>query len=128
MRELHVRTPTRQCWVDITEQVSKSVAAETKAVLVFSPHTTAGILINENADPDVQSDFFAKLGHLVPKQEAYYRHDEGNSDAHLLTALVGTHVYVPVENGRLALGRWQAIYFCEFDGPRERRALVQVLP
>jgi secondary thiamine-phosphate synthase enzyme len=125
MQQLSISTPRRACWIDVTAEVEAHVAPGAKAVLVSSPHTTAGVTINENADPDVQSDFFAKLTRLVPQVEAFYRHGEGNSDAHILTSLVGTSVLVPVENGKLVLGTWQAIYLCEFDGPRRRTLHVQ---
>jgi secondary thiamine-phosphate synthase enzyme len=94
--------------------------------VVSSPHTTAGILVNENADPDVATDLIAGLGRLVP-EVAGWRHAEGNSDAHLKTALVGTSVMMPIEGGRLLLGTWQAVYFAEFDGPRSRHLNVSVL-
>ncbi|MGB7566812.1 MAG: secondary thiamine-phosphate synthase enzyme YjbQ, partial [Chitinivibrionales bacterium] len=94
--------------------------------LVSSLHTTGAITINENADPDVERDFFWKLSQLVP-QESAYRHSEGNSDSHVKTSLVGTSVQVPVQNGRVVLGTWQSIYFCEFDGPRSRRVSVTVM-
>jgi len=97
------------------------------AVVVSSPHTTAGILINENADPDVAMDLIAGLSVIAPERGGW-RHAEGNSDAHLKTALVGTSVMVPIEGGRLVLGTWQAIYFAEFDGPRSRHMNVSVLP
>jgi len=87
------------------------------------PHTTAGLTINENADPDVARDILAGLARLVPAT-GDYRHAEGNSDAHLKASLVGSSVTVPVVDGRLALGTWQGIYFCEFDGPRRRHVLV----
>lgn len=122
-----VTTPRRSCWVDVTAEVAARVPAGAKAVLVSSPHTTAGVTVNENADPDVEHDFFAKLGRAFPKDEAYYRHDEGNSDAHILTSLVGVSVIVPVADGKLALGRWQAVYLCEFDGPRTRTLQVTAL-
>ncbi len=127
MREITVKTGERQCWVDVTGQIAEDLPADARAVLVFSPHTTAGVTINENADPDVQSDFFAKLSRLVPKSEAFFRHAEGNSDSHILTSLVGTQALIPVENGKLQLGTWQGVYLCEFDGPRTRRLLVQYL-
>jgi secondary thiamine-phosphate synthase enzyme len=113
------------CWVDITDQVAAAIPNDAQAVLVYSPHTTAGITINENADPDVPHDFFAKLGRSFPKDESFYRHGEGNSDSHILTSLVGNSAWVPIENGKLALGTWQAIYLCEFDGPRTRTVMLQ---
>jgi len=96
-------------------------------VVAFVPHTTAGITINENADPDVKSDMLQKLSTLVPKHEPYYEHGEGNSDSHVKTALVGNSVTVLVEDGRLVLGTWQGVYFCEFDGPRQRELLIKVV-
>ncbi len=83
--------------------------------------------INENADPDVRHDVLRKLEELIPKSERYYRHGEGNSDAHVKTSLVGNSAMVLIENGKLVLGRWQGIYFCEFDGPREREMIVKLV-
>jgi secondary thiamine-phosphate synthase enzyme len=94
--------------------------------VVSSPHTTAGIMVNENADPDVAADLIAGLGSLAPKV-AGWRHAEGNSDAHLKTAMVGTSTMLPIEDGRLVLGTWQSVYFAEFDGPRSRHLHVTVL-
>ena len=94
---------------------------------VFIQHTSASLTINENADPDVRHDMLRKLETLIPKHEAYYRHGEGNSDSHVKTSLVGNSVTVLVERGRLVLGRWQGIYFCEFDGPREREMMVKAV-
>ena len=96
-------------------------------LVVYVPHTTAAVTINENADPDVKSDLLAKLSSLVPKNETYYRHGEGNSDSHLKAAMVGHTVTVLVEAGRLVLGRWQGVYFCEFDGPRQRELIIKAL-
>ena len=127
MVSFQVATPKRACWVDVTAEVAQRVQAGAKAVLVSSPHTTAGVTINENADPDVPHDFFAKLGKAFPKVESFYRHAEGNSDAHLLTSLVGTSVLIPIVDGKLVLGQWQAVYLCEFDGPRMRTLHVQAL-
>jgi secondary thiamine-phosphate synthase enzyme len=124
-----VRTTRREELVDVTDVVVQAVAesgVSAGVVVVSSPHTTAGILANENADPDVATDLIAGLGRLVP-EVAGWRHAEGNSDAHLKTALVGTSVMVPIEGGRLLLGTWQAVYFAEFDGPRSRHLNVSVL-
>jgi secondary thiamine-phosphate synthase enzyme len=124
-----IRTTRREELIDVTEVVARAVAAtgiSAGVVVVSSPHTTAGVLVNENADPDVATDLIAGLARLVP-EVAGWRHAEGNSDAHLKTALVGTSVMVPIEGGRLALGTWQAIYFAEFDGPRPRHLHVSVL-
>jgi secondary thiamine-phosphate synthase enzyme len=124
-----VRTTRREELIDVTDVVARAVAAtgvSAGIAVVSSPHTTAGILVNENADPDVATDLIAGLSRLVP-EVAGWRHAEGNSDAHLKTALVGTSVMVPIESGRMALGTWQAVYFAEFDGPRSRHLHVSVL-
>jgi secondary thiamine-phosphate synthase enzyme len=93
---------------------------------LYVPHTTAGITINENADPDVVLDMIATLDRLVPKR-ADYRHAEGNSDSHVKAALIGASASVFISNGELELGRWQGIFFCEFDGPRQRRLRVKIV-
>ena len=112
--------------IDLTGQVEKLVSdVKSGYVIVYVPHTTAGVTINENADPDVKSDMLKKLETLVPRRESYYQHDEGNSDSHVKTALVGNSATVLVEEGKLLLGRWQGIYFCEFDGPRTREVWVR---
>jgi secondary thiamine-phosphate synthase enzyme len=129
LEALSVRTSAREEIVDITEQVQRVVStcgARSGMVCVYSPHTTAGITIQENADPDVRADILAHLRELVPRL-ASFRHQEGNSDAHIKTALVGPSQAIPVEDGRLLLGTWQAVFFCEFDGPRSRRVLVKVV-
>jgi secondary thiamine-phosphate synthase enzyme len=125
--ELSVSTPSREVLVDITRQVQNAVAESepplTGVVCIFVPHTTAGVTINENADPSVIRDMVVGLARLVPR-EAAYRHSEGNSDAHIKASLMGSQVLVPVENGRLRLGTWQSVYLAEFDGPRTRRVWV----
>jgi secondary thiamine-phosphate synthase enzyme len=116
-------------FVDITAQVQAALAREGVAdgvCHVFVPHTTAGVTINENADPDVTRDVIAVLDRLVPR-EGDYRHAEGNSDAHAKASLMGFAATLPIAGGRLVLGTWQAVYFCEFDGPRRRRCLVTAL-
>ncbi|OPX42433.1 hypothetical protein CLHUN_37310 [Ruminiclostridium hungatei] len=119
----------RQNFYNITgkvmESVTKSGIAE-GAVLVFCPHTTAGITINENADPDVVRDMLLGLDKAYPDR-AEFRHMEGNSSAHLKASAVGSSQYVIVQSGRPVLGTWQGIYFCEFDGPRNRKFYVKVL-
>jgi secondary thiamine-phosphate synthase enzyme len=115
-------------FLNVTAQVREAVkksGVQSGAAVVFCPHTTAGVTINENADPDVTSDILAALDELVPKID--FLHIEGNSPAHIKTLLTGSSVNVPVEGGNLALGRWQGIYFCEYDGPRDRKFFVQVL-
>lgn len=122
-----VQTRARSQMVDVTRQVAAlcGPALADGFVIVYVPHTTAGTTIQENADPDVQHDLLRKLDALVPHREAYYRHGEGNSDSHLKAAMVGNSVTVLIEDGRLVLGRWQGIYLCEFDGPRQRDVIVK---
>jgi len=125
---LAIRTHQRCELVDVTEQVEAALAGlgvEDGAVLVWSPHTTAGVTVNEGYDPDVAGDLLRRLEALAPERGQGDRHAEGNSDAHLKTALVGTSALVPVEGGRLALGRWQRVFLCEFDGPRRRTVHVR---
>ena len=126
MQTLTIQTRERTEFVDITARVQAALVelgVKTGTVAVFVPHTTAGITINENADPDVVSDIRSVLDKMVPWQGPY-RHGEGNSAAHIKSSLMGSSVRVLVENGRLQLGTWQAIYFCEFDGPRSRHAWI----
>ena len=125
-----VKTRQRSEIVDVTDAVRRIVRAERVSdgmVILYVPHTTAAVTINENYDPDVKSDLLKKLDALIPKNESYYQHDEGNSDSHLKTAIVGNSATVLIERGDLVLGRWQGIYFCEFDGPRERELYVKLL-
>ena len=128
MKTIEVRSSARCEMIDITRDVSRCVreSGVTDGIAyVFVPHTTAGITINENADPDVTRDLLFALERAVPNTGFY--HIEGNSDAHAKATMTGFSVSVIVEGGRLALGTWQGIYFCEFDGPRRRRVLVRVL-
>ena len=123
-----VRTGRRSQLVDITQRVAEAV--ELSGVVegtchVFIPHTTAGVTINEGADTDVAGDIESHLQELVPK-EAAFQHEEGNSDSHIKTALIGPSTMAPVREGKLALGTWQAIFLCEWDGPRTRRVEVAV--
>lgn len=116
--------------IDITGDVNEAVATsavDEGVAFVFVPHTTAAVTVNENADPTVQSDMLRHLRTLVP-EDAGFDHAEGNSDGHLKSSLVGATATVPVSGRRLALGAWQGVYFCEFDGPRQRQVYVQVLP
>ncbi len=124
-----LRTEKRTHWSDITDSVQGAVSKSgirSGIVTVCSLHTTAGVTVNENADPDVGRDLIWKLGQLVPQRDSY-SHSEGNSDSHVKASLVGLSVQVPVCDGRLVLGTWQAIYFCEFDGPRNRRVSVTAM-
>ena len=126
MQTVSIHTRRRTEFVNITADVQRSVSAtglQQGVVTVFVPHTTAGVTINENADPDVTADLDTMLDRLVPWTGAY-RHEEGNSAAHLKASLMGSSVRVILEDGRLQLGTWQAIYFCEFDGPRERTVWI----
>jgi secondary thiamine-phosphate synthase enzyme len=125
-----VPTRRRNELVDVTSIVASAVRdanVQDGLVIVYVPHTTAAVTINENADPDVQHDLLRKLETLIPKSEPYYQHGEGNSDSHVKTSLVGNSVMVLVENARLVLGTWQGIYFCEFDGPRQREMMVKMV-
>jgi secondary thiamine-phosphate synthase enzyme len=130
MQSMRIKTSRRTQMVDVTLEVQRVVTAlgiKTGTCFLYVPHTTAGILINEHADPDVASDAEGALDRLVPLSGPY-RHAEGNSDSHVKTMLVGMTNFVFVEEGKLALGRWQGIFLAEFDGPRERRIYVKVLP
>ncbi|MBN1848357.1 MAG: YjbQ family protein [Deltaproteobacteria bacterium] len=127
-RSFHVKTSARTDMVDITAQIQAAISESGKSdgvCTVFIPHTTAGIVINEGADPDVCNDILAKLNEMVPP-DAGYQHTEGNADSHIKTALVGTTASLIVENGRLVLGTWQKIFFCEFDGPRSRQVYIKI--
>jgi secondary thiamine-phosphate synthase enzyme len=124
-----VSTPAGDTMNDITGSVTAAVAdsgIHEGLCLVSSPHTTAGITVNENADPDVTKDMIMELGKIVPLNDSY-RHMEGNSAAHLKATLTGLSVTLPISDGRLVLGTWQGIYFCDYDGPRQRRVLITIL-
>jgi len=130
MRVLSVPTDHRVELLDVTGQIVAALRDEglrRGAVVVFVPHTTAGVTINENADPSVRRDLETTLARMAPP-DLPYTHLEGNADAHVKASLLGSSVTVPVEDGRLQLGTWQGIYFAEFDGPRRRSLWVQFLP
>ncbi|MBM3860083.1 MAG: YjbQ family protein [Verrucomicrobia bacterium] len=123
MKELTIRTSRRDQFVNVTSEVQQAVTdsgVKDGVCTVFVPHTTAGITINENADPDVVADILYALDKAVPWTSPYYRHGEGNTAAHVKASMMGSSAQIPVKNERLQLGTWQAIYFCEFDGPRSR--------
>ena len=128
-KNFNVSTKSRNEMVDITGRIS-SIVSESGItdgdVIVYCPHTTAAITINENADPSVGHDILLTLGELIPRERKGYRHYEGNSDAHCKSSIVGCSEQIPVKNKSLELGTWQGIFFCEFDGPRNRKVLVQV--
>ncbi len=127
--ELSVSTRTRNEFVDITDKVG-GVVSESGIregyVLLYVPHTTAAVTINENYDPSVKRDILDKLSELVPPN-AGYAHTEGNADSHIKSSIIGVTEFIPIMDGRIQLGRWQGIFFCEFDGPRSRRLLVEVI-
>lgn len=127
LNEFSVRTNSRVEFVKITSQVQAAVdenGIQEGVCHVYVPHTTAGITINEGADPDVAHDMVMELNKIVPFEDGYL-HQEGNSAAHIKASMMGSSVTILVQGGRLVLGTWQAIFFCEFDGPRTRRVLVQ---
>lgn len=129
MHVLKVKTGRRTQFVDVTEQVERAVAAagvNSGVCYVYVPHTTAGVMINEHFDPDVATDLEGVFERMVPRSGPY-RHAEGNSDSHAKAGLTGTSQMIFVEGGRLALGQWQGVFFCEFDGPRERKIWVKVI-
>ena len=129
--ELTIHTSAQECLIDITDQVARLVRESGVAsgtALLYVPHTTCGITIQENADPGVQHDMLLLLRQIAPRENPRYRHIEDNSASHLQASAMGFTQFVFVEGGRLVLGRWQAIYLAEFDGPRTRRVLVKVLP
>ncbi len=129
VRYINVRTSARTELVDITADVQEVIAEiglEEGVCYLFVPHTTGAVTINEGADPSVRRDIIKTLSQLIPR-DGGYAHMEGNSDAHIKSSLVGASAYVFVEKGKLLLGTWQSIFFCEFDGPRHRRVAIKVL-
>jgi len=128
LERIQLRSALKEVLMDITADVQKAVErlkCRDGLCVVFTPHTTAAITINENADPSVVRDLLYGLRRIVP--ETGYQHGEGNSPSHIKSSLVGCSEQILVENGRLALGTWQGIYFCEFDGPRERQVYVKTV-
>ncbi|MEW5795375.1 MAG: secondary thiamine-phosphate synthase enzyme YjbQ [Candidatus Zixiibacteriota bacterium] len=123
-----VKTSRREEMIDVTNllmQALRQAGADDGIAVCFVPHTTAGITINENADPDVRRDILHKLGKEIPREDGYH-HGEGNSDAHIKASLLGSSVQVLIEKGRPVLGQWQGVFFCEFDGPRTRQLIIKV--
>ncbi|HPY02255.1 MAG TPA: secondary thiamine-phosphate synthase enzyme YjbQ [Spirochaetota bacterium] len=129
MKEISVSTNRKEELIDITRAVAKCIDEENfhdGICVIFTPHTTGAVTINENADPDVKSDMIHGLS-SVGIEDVRYDHSEGNSPAHIKSSLVGVSETVIIENGRLILGTWQGIYFCEFDGPRKRKVYVKMI-
>ena len=129
MITLSISTARQTEFLDITREVEKMILnaqVQDGLALVYCPHTTAGITINEGADPSVQEDILRILNQMVPFKGPYH-HREGNSPAHIKASLVGSSVSVLIENGRPVLGRWQSLFFCEFDGPRTRKVLIKII-
>jgi secondary thiamine-phosphate synthase enzyme len=127
--KLNIKTHSREEFQDITDRVNEVInhsRIENGICIVYVPHTTAGVTINEHADPDVAADILSRLDAMVP-HEANYRHGEGNSAGHIKASLMGTSSTIMVQYGELALGTWQGIFFCEFDGPRTREVTVKIL-
>ena len=128
-KTIEVHSSSRNEMVDITDRVSEAVGeigVSDGVVTVYVPHTTAGVTINENADPAVVHDILAALDVAVPWHQSFYRHSEGNSAAHVKSSMIGCSLHVLVCEGKLVLGTWQGIYFCEFDGPRRRKVIIAV--
>jgi secondary thiamine-phosphate synthase enzyme len=128
MKTLQISTRQRAEFIDITSKVEKLVSdlkVENGICLLFCPHTTAGLTINENADPSVKKDIINHLEELVPQGKGYL-HLEGNADSHIKASLMGSSLNIIIEDNKLALGTWQGIYFCEFDGPRHRKVYVYI--
>jgi secondary thiamine-phosphate synthase enzyme len=127
---IELPTTKKHEMIDVTKRVRAIVAAsgvQNGLCSIFCGHTTGAVTINENTDPHVQTDILNALDRVVPAEEKYYKHNDGNAPAHAKAAVLGFSETVPVQGGKLALGTWQAIYFCEFDGPRNRRLVVTVI-
>jgi secondary thiamine-phosphate synthase enzyme len=130
MQTITLDTSRRDQMIDITAQVRRIVAesdVQSGAVVVYVPHTTAGVTINENADPDVVHDLLRQLDEMVPWRQAFYLHGEGNSASHVKASMMGSSATILIDRGRLVLGTWQGVWFCEFDGPRQRTVHVKVV-
>ena len=129
LHTLRIKTQARNEARDVTTEVEKlvrTVGVKSGVCYLYVPHTTAAVAVNESDDPDVMADVDTVLRKLFPK-DGGYKHWEGNADSHIKATLVGTSETVPIEDGRLALGRWQGIFFCEFDGPRQRELKVKII-
>ena len=130
MQTFQVKTSSRTEMIDITHSVQEAVRksdVKEGICMIFVPHTTAAVTINENADPSVSQDILMELNKIVPFEDPY-RHTEGNSPAHVKASLMGPSLSVAIESGKIILGTWQGIFFCEFDGPRNRKVYIKVIP
>jgi secondary thiamine-phosphate synthase enzyme len=130
MIRFNVTSNIRNEFIEVTDRIRQEVRSsgvQSGLCIVYCPHTTAAMTINENADPDVVHDMLLYLERTIPQKQAGFRHSEGNSDSHIKASLVGASVTVLIEKGDLVLGRWQGVYFCEFDGPRSRHVHMQIV-
>jgi secondary thiamine-phosphate synthase enzyme len=130
LQELSIRTSSQECLVDITNQVTRAAresGVDAGVVLLYVPHTTCALTIQENADPGVQHDMLMVLRRVVPRSDPNYRHIEDNSASHLQASMMGFSHFVFLERGQLVLGRWQGLYLAEFDGPRTRQVFLKIL-
>ncbi len=130
INKVDIKTYSRVEFQDITAEINdiiQSIGVKSGICYIFVPHTTAGVMVNEHADPSVAEDIIAQMDKMVP-QQGNYRHLEGNSPAHIKATLVGDSETLFIEDGRLVLGTWQGVFFCEFDGPRSRNVLVKLVP
>ncbi|MDT8421315.1 MAG: secondary thiamine-phosphate synthase enzyme YjbQ [Desulfuromonadales bacterium] len=130
IRELNVASRSQTEFIEVTGQISRVIAEsgiDQGLAVLFVPHTTAAVTINENADPDVASDMIKGLNRLIPLQDNY-QHQEGNSAAHIKSSLIGCSETILIQSGAPLLGTWQGIYFCEFDGPRQRKLQIRLIP
>lgn len=129
MKIIEISSSSKEEMIDITSKVKKIVEEEgiqNGICLIYTPHTTAGIIINENADPDVKRDILTMLKKIVP-ENLPYSHSEGNAPAHIKSAMIGNSRIIPLNKGSLSLGTWEGIFFCEFDGPRRRKVYVEIV-
>lgn len=127
---ISLSTKKRCQWIDITPEIQNTVdnsGIRNGICTIISLHTTAAVTVNENADPDVETDFFKKLAQMIPQQESFFRHSEGNSDSHIKASMVGLSTQIMITDSKLVLGTWQSVYFCEFDGPRNRHVSVNII-
>lgn len=128
-KTLNIKSKAKTEFIDITDDIRETIkesGAKSGICYIYAPHTTAGITINEGADPSVKRDILTTLNRLIPF-EGDYQHMEGNSPAHIKSTIVGVSQFVVIEDGKALLGTWQSVYFCEFDGPRHRRVIVKIV-